>query len=78
LNRLPLACLRYLRATGREAEVGWPSSEGLEALRRAWLLAPDPAQRRLIAADAQAQALEDLPYIPLGQWMRPTAHAAGL
>ena len=69
---------RYLRATGREAEVGWPSSEGLEALRRAWLLAPDPAQRRLIAADAQAQALEDLPYIPLGQWMRPTAHAAGL
>jgi peptide/nickel transport system substrate-binding protein len=69
---------RYLRATGREAEVGWPSSEGLEALRRAWLVAPDPAQRRLIAADAQAQALEDLPYIPLGQWMRPTAHAAGL
>ena len=34
--------------------------------------------RRAIAADSQAQALEDLPYIPLGQWLRPTAHAAGL
>ena len=22
--------------------------------------------------------MEDLPYIPLGQWLRPTAHAAGL
>ena len=69
---------RYLRATGRESEVGWPSSEGLEALRRTWLATPDPAQRRLIAADAQTQALEDLPYIPLGQWLRPTAYAAGL
>ena len=69
---------RYLRASGRDAEVGWPSSEGLEALRRAWLAAPDAAARRAIAADSQAQALEDLPYIPLGQWLRPTAHAAGL
>jgi peptide/nickel transport system substrate-binding protein len=69
---------RYLRASGRDAEVGWPSSEGLEALRRAWLAAPDGRARKAIAADAQAQALDDLPYIPLGQWLRPTAHATGL
>ena len=69
---------RYLRASGRESEVGWPSSEGLEALRRAWLAAPDNARRRAIAADTQAQAKEGLPYIPLGQWLRPTAYAAGL
>jgi peptide/nickel transport system substrate-binding protein len=56
---------RYLRASGTSAEVGWPSSEGLEALRRAWLAAPDGKARKAIAADSQAQALEDLPYIPL-------------
>jgi peptide/nickel transport system substrate-binding protein len=69
---------RYLRGDGPAGEVGWPTSEHLEALRRAWLMAPDEATRRSIAADMQVQAFVDVPYLPLGQWTRPTAYDRGL
>ncbi len=69
---------RYLRAEGLAGEVGWPTSEKLEALRRTWLAAADPAEQRQVAADMQAQAFEDVPYVPLGKWLRPTAYAASL
>ena len=69
---------RYLRAEGLASEVGWPSSEKLEALRRAWLATADLAEQRQVAADMQVQAFEDVPYVPLGQWVRPTAYAASL
>lgn len=69
---------RYLRAEGRASEVGWPSSERLEAMRRAWLAADAPAVQRDIAAEIQVQAFDDVPYVPLGHWVRPTAYAADL
>jgi len=69
---------RYLRGEGLASEVGWPSSEKLEALRRTWLATADAAEQRQVAEDMQAQAFEDVPYVPLGQWVRPTAYAAAL
>ena len=36
------------------------------------------AGQEAIAADMQLRAFEDVPYVPLGQWVRPTAHAADL
>ena len=69
---------RYLAAEGLASEVGWPTSERLEALRRSWLAATEPAGRLSVAADVQMQAFEDVPYVPLGQWQRPTAYAASL
>ena len=69
---------RYLAAEGQANEVGWPTSERLEALRRTWLAAPDLATQRKLAADLQVQAFEDVPYVPRGQWVRPTLYAASL
>ncbi len=69
---------RYLSADGTASEVGWPTSQALEAMRRTWLAAPDLAAQRSVAADIQVQAFADVPYVPLGQWVRPTAYAAGL
>ncbi len=69
---------RYLRGEGPAGEIGWPTSDALEAMRRAWLAAPDRPAQQAIAADMQVQAFHDVPYIPLGQWQRPTAHAANL
>ena len=69
---------RYLRATGRHGEVGWPNSAALEAMRRSWLAATTSQARRAIGTDIQLQAFEDLPYIPLGNWTAPTAHRADL
>jgi peptide/nickel transport system substrate-binding protein len=55
-----------LRGQGEKAYFGWPSSTRLEELRDAWFDAPDLAAQQKIAADIQAQAFVDVPYIPLG------------
>jgi peptide/nickel transport system substrate-binding protein len=63
----------FLRATGDAGTFGWPKSDKLEAMRQQWLDAPDLATQKSLAADIQKQALEDLPYIPVGQYFFSTA-----
>ena len=62
-----------LRGNGTDGWFGWPTLPKLEALRTAWLAAPDIAAQRRIAADIQTQAFEDVPFYPLGQFFQPTA-----
>src|SRR5258706_9504878 len=68
----------FLRGNGKQATVGWPTSPALESLREAWLAAPDVAAQQKIAADIQRRALEDVPYIPLGQYFLPAVYQANL
>jgi peptide/nickel transport system substrate-binding protein len=63
-----------LRGTGKLGGRGWPTSQALEDLRNAWLAAPDEATQRRIAADIQHQAFQDVPYIPIGQFLAPQAY----
>ena len=63
----------YLRGNGTAAGRGWPTSETLESLRNDWLFAPDQQARKAIAARIQQQAFIDVPFIPLGQILQPTA-----
>jgi len=67
-----------LRGTGTRGWLGWPTSERLEALRAAWLAAPDVAAQAAIARDIQVQAWEDVPYLPLGAYRQPTAFRRNL
>ena len=67
-----------LRAQGADGFVGWPNSPKLEALRSAWFAAPDLKAQQDVARQMQIQAFEDLPYIPLGQVMQPTAYSTTL
>jgi len=62
-----------LRGNGDKAWFGWPTAPRLEALRDAWMREVDPAVQRSIAEHIQFQVLEDVPYIPLGQFHMPTA-----
>ena len=64
----------FLKAGGESGMYGWPKSEKLEVLRQQWLDAPDQAARANLAAAIQSQALEDVPYIPLGQVFFTTAY----
>ncbi len=65
----------FLRGQGKAGGVpGWPSSPRIEALRNEWLVAKDEASQKAIAAQLQAQAFEDVPYIPLGQNFYETSH----
>jgi peptide/nickel transport system substrate-binding protein len=68
----------FLRGNGTDATVGWPTSPKLEALRQAWLEAPDLAGQQAVARELQQQAFVDVPYIPLGQYFAPTAYRADL
>ena len=61
-----------LRGNGANAPYGWPNSPRLEALRDAWMNAPDDATRKQIAREIQLQAWQDVPFIPLGQYFLPT------
>lgn len=74
LDQMNPAVNASLRANGRDAGRGWPTSAALEALRDRWLQASDEAQQVSIAAEMQRQAFQDLPYIPLGQLMQRTAY----
>jgi peptide/nickel transport system substrate-binding protein len=62
-----------LRGNGANAWFGWPDSPRIEALRDAWYEAPDLAGQRALCEEIQRAALDELPYIPLGQWYNPTA-----
>ena len=66
------------RANGEKAWFGWPTSEKLEALRYAWIDAPDLAAQKKIADAMQRQWFIDVPMLQTGQWMQPTAHRADI
>jgi len=63
-----------LRGNGEKAYFGWPSSPRLEELRDAWFDAPDLGGRQKIAAEIQAQAFVDVPYVPLGAFYNPSVY----
>ena len=62
-----------LRGNGRKGAIGWPTDDRLEELRASWFDAPDLRSRQSIAEQIQRQALETVPYVPLGQFFQPTA-----
>ena len=57
---------------------GWCVSPKLEEQRNAWFDAPDLAAQQKICADMQVQAMTDVPYWPLGQYIQPTAFRSDL
>ena len=70
----------FLRGMGEGAGAapGWPSSPRIEELRQQWLDAPDVATQKSLARDLQLQALQDVPYVPLGQVLGATAYRTNL
>ena len=52
--------------------VGWPDDPQIESLRDAFARAGSPEAQKKIAADIQARALDQVTYIPLGQYFAPS------
>ncbi len=67
-----------LRGSGEKAWFGWPTDAKLEALRAEWLSAPDLDAQKKIATAVQEEAFRDVPYIPTGQFIIPTAYRHNL
>ena len=69
---------QLLRGNGANAYNGWPEAPKLEAMRDAWLETADPARQKALARDMQAQAMLDVPYLPVGSYFQPSAYKADL
>ena len=59
-----------LRGNGADAWFGWPTAPRLEALRDDWFDAADLDAQKRIGRDIQMQFFQDVPYIPVGQYLR--------
>jgi peptide/nickel transport system substrate-binding protein len=67
-----------LRGNGAKAWFGWPNDPKIEALRDDWFAAPDLAAQKKIAEAIQTQAFENVPYVPTGMFVIPTAFRKNL
>ena len=67
-----------LRANGDKAWFGWPTDPKLEELIDAWFKASDPAMQKKLADEIQVEAYQEVPYVPTGQFVVPTAYRKSL
>jgi len=65
--------MQVLRANGDKAWFGWPDLPQLQKLVELWTDAPDLVTQQRIAAKIQKEALEQVPFLPLGQFFGKTA-----
>lgn len=63
-----------LRGNGEAGYAGWASMPRVEQLRGEWFRAPDEAAQKAICRDIQLEAMREVPYYPLGQYLQPTAY----
>ena len=67
-----------LRGNGLAAWPGWPTMPKVEELRNAWFEAPDMAAQQRLAAEIQAEAFQEVPYLPVGQYFQPWTYRTSL
>jgi peptide/nickel transport system substrate-binding protein len=64
-----------LRGNGLNGWFGWPVDDAMEQLRNDWFVAPDLAAQKKIGEAMQALAFQNVPYLPLGEYIQPTAYS---
>jgi len=52
---------------------GWPEDPKMEALREAFARSSSPEEQKKLAADIQQENYDQVIYIPLGQFLIPSA-----
>jgi peptide/nickel transport system substrate-binding protein len=63
-----------LSGAGPRAWFGWPEIPQIEKLVTDWVRATNEAKRQQVADEVQRIALEEVTYVPWGQWFQPTAY----
>jgi peptide/nickel transport system substrate-binding protein len=73
-DNLSPALIAALRGNGDKAWFGWPNDPKVEQLISDWFKAPDLDAQKKLAADIQVEAYtNEIPYVPTGQFVVPTA-----
>jgi peptide/nickel transport system substrate-binding protein len=62
-----------ISGAGASAWFGWPENGRIEELKTQWVRATDPAKQKQLAEEIQKVALDEVLYVPFGQWVSPTA-----
>ena len=62
-----------LRTNGKGAWFGWPTDPAIEKMRSDWIDAADEPERKRLADAIQVQAMQSVPFIPLGYYWQPSA-----
>jgi peptide/nickel transport system substrate-binding protein len=57
-----------------KAWFGWPCSETMERRRADFARTTDPTRRKQLAEEIQKVAFDEVPYVPWGQWVLPSAY----
>jgi peptide/nickel transport system substrate-binding protein len=63
-----------ISGAGATAWFGWPENGRIEELKLQWVRATDPARQKQLAAEIQKVALDEVLYVPFGQWALPTVY----
>ena len=64
-----------LNGRGDAAWFGWPEDEKVEELRAAFIAADTPEKQKEVAVEIQKHTLENVLYVPLGQYIMPQARS---
>ena len=67
-----------LRGNGAKAWFGWPTDPKIEDMRTRWMDSNDAAERKKLDREIQLNAMETVPYIPMGQYLPPAAYRKNL
>ena len=67
-----------LNGRGDGAWFGWPEDARIEELKEAFIDAGTPEEQLAVAKDIQAHNMEQVLYIPLGQYVSPQARRANI
>src|SRR5438128_1327055 len=62
-----------ISGAGASAWFGWPENGRIEELKAQWARATDKTKQKQIAEEIQKVALDEVMYVPFGQWVSPTA-----
>jgi peptide/nickel transport system substrate-binding protein len=62
-----------LRANGNGAWFGWPTDPVIETMRNDWIDAASESARKSLADKIQVEAMQSVPFIPLGYYWQPSA-----
>jgi peptide/nickel transport system substrate-binding protein len=62
-----------LSGAGPDAWFGWPDIPQLDKLTTEWVRATDATRRKQLADEVQRVALQEVAYVPWGEWLQPTA-----
>ena len=62
-----------LSGAGPRAWFGWPDIPELDKLVTDWVRTTDQTKRKALADEIQKLALDEVTYVPWGEWFQPTA-----